>query len=156
MLSSRSPSYVYVYCMCTSIACSRLLLACVFFMYESFTCLLLLYVCVFCVNTRWFLTTFYLVLLGPSWFPRSKRILLWKAEIKCYLWASFHDFWPLLKSTKSDIEKAISAKQIMIWKLFLCKNKHYNVVVLVPNFHLPARSSSFFLAFFLHVNGEPF
>ena len=44
----------------------------------------------------------------------------------------------------------------MIPKLFLCKNKHYIVVVIVPNFHLTARSSSFFLAFLLQVYGEPF
>ena len=36
----------------------------------------------------------------------------------------------------------------MIQKLFLCKNKHYIVIVLKPNFHLYARSFSFFLAFF--------
>ena len=32
----------------------------------------------------------------------------------------------------------------MIWKFFFSKNKHYYVVVLVPNFCLPARSSSIF------------
>merc|ERR1711989_280045 len=72
------------------------------------------------------------------------------------LWASSHDIWSLSKSSKSDIQKAISAKQIMIQKIFLCKNKHYIVVVLVPNYYLSARSSSFFLAFFLLVYGEPF
>ena len=36
----------------------------------------------------------------------------------------------------------------MIQKLFSYKNKHYIFVVLVPNFHLSAWSSSFFLAFF--------
>ena len=36
----------------------------------------------------------------------------------------------------------------MIWKIFFCKNKHYIVAVVVPNFHFSARSSSFFLAFF--------
>ena len=83
-------------------------------------------------------------------------ILLWKAKIKCYLWASFYDIWPLPKSSKLDIQKAISAKQFKFWKIFLCKNKHYIVVVLVPNFHLSARSSSFFFAFFLFVYGELF
>ena len=34
----------------------------------------------------------------------------------------------------------------------LCKDKHYIVVVLVPNFHLSAKPSSFFLLIF----GEPF
>ena len=41
---------------------------------------------------RWFLKRFHLVILEPSWFPRKKRILLWKAKIKCYLWASFYSF----------------------------------------------------------------
>ena len=36
------------------------------------------------------------------------------------------------------------------------KNKHNIGVVHVPSFHLSARSSSFFLAFFLLVYGEPF
>jgi len=56
------------------------------------------------------------------------------------------------KSSKSDIQKAISAKKIIIQKLFFLKSKHYIVVLLVPNFHLSARSSSFFL----HVYGERF
>ena len=40
--------------------------------------------------------------------------------------------------------------------MFLYKNLHYIVVVLVPNFHLSARPFSFFLAFFLLAYGEPF
>ena len=47
-------------------------------------------------------------------------------------------------------------KKIMILKLFLSKNKHYIEVVLVSNFYLSAKSSSIFLASFLHVYGEPF
>ena len=39
---------------------------------------------------------------------------------------------------------------------FFHKKKHYIVVVCVPSFHLSARSSSFFLAFFLHFYGKPF
>jgi len=61
---------------------------------------------------------------------------------------SEHDIWSLSKSSKSDIQKAISAKQIMIWKMFLRKNKHYVVIVLLPYSYLFARSSSFFLHFF--------
>ena len=41
-------------------------------------------------------------------------------------------------------------------KFFFCKNKHHIGVVHVPSFHLSARSSSFFCAFFLHFYGEPF
>ena len=41
-------------------------------------------------------------------------------------------------------------------KFFFCKNKHHIGVVHVPSFHLSARSSSFFRAFFLHFHGEPF
>jgi len=108
------------------------------------------------ISIGWFLKRFYLVFLGSSWFPRKKKILLEKAKTKSYLWASFHDIWSMSKSSKLDIWKAISAKKTMIWKLFLWKNKHYNVVVLVPNFYLSARSSSIFLAFILHVYGEPF
>ena len=43
-----------------------------------------------------------------------------------------------------------------ILKSFLSKNEHYNIVVLVPNYYFPARSSSFLLPFFLRVHGEPF
>ena len=107
-------------------------------------------------NIGWFLQRFHSVVLVSSWFPRKIRILLWKAKTKGYLCVSFQDFWSLSKSSKSDIQKATSAKQIIIWKIFLCKNNHYNVVVLVPDFHLSARSSSFFLAFFLLIYGEPF
>ena len=39
---------------------------------------------------------------------------------------------------------------------FFFKNKHDIGVVHVPSFHLSARSSSFFHAFFLHFYGEPF
>ena len=109
-----------------------------------------------CTYIGWFSKRFHLTFLVPSWFPRKKRILLWKAKTKCYLWASFHDIWYLSKSSKLDIQMAISAKQIMIWKIFLCKNKPYIVVVLVPNLYLSAWSSSFCVAFFLLVYGEPF
>ena len=37
---------------------------------------------------------------------------------------------------------------MIIQNSFLCRKKHFIVVVLLPNFHLAARSSSFFLAFF--------
>ena len=43
-----------------------------------------------------------------SWFSRKKKILLQKAKTKCYLWASFHDIWSSSKSSKLDIQKAIS------------------------------------------------
>ena len=60
------------------------------------------------------------------------------------------------KSSKLDIQRAITAEKLMIQKSFSCKNKHYIVVVLVPNFHLSARPSSFFLASFSHVYEEIF
>ena len=41
-------------------------------------------------------------------------------------------------------------------KFFFYKNKHHIGVVHVPYFHLSARSSSFFNAFFFHFNGKPF
>ena len=44
----------------------------------------------------------------------------------------------------------------MIGKIFFCKNKYHIGVVHVPSFHLSARSSSFFRAFFLHFYGKPF
>ena len=100
------------------------------------------------LSIGWFLKRFHLAFLEPSWFPRKKKILLWIAKTKGYLWPSFHDIQPSSKSPKLDIQMAISAKQIMIWKIFLCKRKHNIGVVLVPNFHLSASSSSFFLAFF--------
>ena len=99
-------------------------------------------------NIGWFLKRFHLAVLVSSRFPREKRILPWKAKTKYYLWASFHDIWLLSKSLELDTQKAISAKKIMIWKSFLCKNRHYIVVVLVLNFHLSARSSSFFFGIF--------
>ena len=108
------------------------------------------------VSIGWFLKRFHFVFLESSWFPRKKMNSLQKAKTKCYLWASFHDIWSLSNLSKLDIQKAISAKKIMIWKSFLCKNKLYIVVVLQPNFYLFARSSSFSLAFFLHVYGELF
>ena len=40
-------------------------------------------------------------------------------------------------------------------KYGVIKNKHFIVVVLVPNF-LSAQSSSFLPAFFLHIHGKPF
>ena len=108
------------------------------------------------ISIGWFLKRFYLVFLGSSWFPRKQKILLEKAKTKSHFWASFHNIWSMSKSSKLDTWKAISAKKITIWKLFLRKNKYYNVVVPIPNFYLPAWSSSFFLAFFLHVYGESF
>ena len=58
------------------------------------------------------------------------------------------------KSSKLGIQKAISAKRIIIWKMFLCKNTYFIDVILVPSFHLSARSSLFFLAFFFLVYGK--
>ena len=55
---------------------------------------------------------FYLVFLVSSRFPKKTRIILWKAKTKYYLLASFHDIWPESKSSKLDIQKAISAKRI--------------------------------------------
>ena len=39
---------------------------------------------------------------------------------------------------------------------FFFKNKHHIGVVHEPNFHLSARSTSFFRAFFVHFYGETF
>ena len=44
----------------------------------------------------------------------------------------------------------------MIGKNFFYKNKYHIGVVHVLSFHLSARSSSFFRAFFLHFYGKPF
>ena len=44
----------------------------------------------------------------------------------------------------------------MIGKKLFCKNKHHIGAVHVLSFHLSARSSSFFRAFFLHFYGKPF
>ena len=41
-------------------------------------------------------------------------------------------------------------------KNIFCKNIYHDVVVLVPNFQLSAKSSSFFCAFFLHFYGVLF
>ena len=43
-----------------------------------------------------------------------------------------------------------------VGKIFFCKNKYHIGVVHVPSFHLSAKSSSFFRAFFLHFYGKPF
>ena len=48
---------------------------------------------------------------------------------------------------------AISAIKINIEKIFFCRKIYHDVVVHVPNFQLPAKSSSFFCAFFLHFYG---
>ena len=51
----------------------------------------------------WFLKRFHLAFLVSSRFRREKTILLWKAKIKSYLWANFHDIWQWSKTSKLDI-----------------------------------------------------
>ena len=60
------------------------------------------------------------------------------------------------KLSKFDIWIAISAIWINVRKIFFRKKKHHNVVLHVPSFQLSARSSSFFLTFFLHFHGTLF
>ena len=102
-------------------------------------------------------------ILGDSWkgsiwcfqnhlsFQGRKKVLLQKAKAEGYHCVSCHDIWSVSRSSKFDIKKALSVKTIMNRTLFLCINKHYIVVVLVPNFYLFARSSLFFRAFFLYI-----
>ena len=73
---------------------------------------------------------------GIGWFLRRFHLLILVSS--CFL-------------RKKKITSSL--KKIMIRKLFMCKNYHYIVVVIVPNIHLSAKSSSFFLAF--HVHWEP-
>ena len=51
---------------------------------------------------------------------------------------------------------AISAIKSNIKKTFFCKKINHDVVVLVPNFQLSAKLSSFFCAFFLYFYGVLF
>ena len=51
---------------------------------------------------------------------------------------------------------AISTEWIKIWKIFFWKNTCRNVVSHVPSFQFSSRSSSFFIAFFLHLCGTTF
>ena len=52
---------------------------------------------------------------------------------------------------------AISARKMLICnQFFFCKNNHYIVIVDVSNFHLSARSSSFFSHFFFNFTGHFF
>ena len=68
----------------------------------------------------------------------------------------FKIFGPYENHKKLDIDIAISARKIKIWNLFFGKKNHHIVVVYVPSFHFSARSSSFFLAVFLHIYGSIF
>ena len=72
------------------------------------------------------------------------------------LWANFGDIWPMSKLSKLHLWMAISAIKSNIRKIFFCKKIYYDIVVQVPNFHLSAKSSSFFCAFFLHFYGVLF
>ena len=45
---------------------------------------------------------------------------------------------------------------IEIWITFVCRNKHYIVIVFVPSFYVSIRSSLFFLVFCLRFSGSIF
>ena len=77
----------------------------------------------------------------------QKEFLPWNTGRKDNLFANFQDIWLSLKSWISDIKYAISTAKIQILNQFFRKKIHYIVVISVPSFDRPARSSSFFLAF---------
>jgi len=78
----------------------------------------------------------------------QKEFLQWNTRTKDYLCANFQDIWLSSKSWILDIKYAISTIKMQILNQFFRKKIHYIVVISVPSFHQPARSSLFFLAFF--------
>ena len=86
----------------------------------------------------------------------QKEFLQWNTRTKDYLCANFQDIWLSSKSWILDIKYAISTIKMQILNQFFCKKIHYIVVICVPSFHQPARSSSFFLAFLFTFRGHFF
>ena len=86
----------------------------------------------------------------------QKEFLQWNTRTKDYLCANFQDIWLSSKSWILDIKYAISTIKMQILNQFFRKKIHYIVVICVPSFHQPARSSSFFLAFCLQFYGTTF
>ena len=80
-------------------------------------------------------------------FKEEKKFTI-ESKDKGYLWASFHDIWLLSKSSKLDIQKAISAKQIMIWKISLCKKNTTLLSYLYQTFIFLQGHLHFFWHFF--------
>ena len=86
-----------------------------------------------------------------------KNFLQWNTRTKNYLCTNFRDIWSTSESWKLDIRYAISARQTQIRNQFFFHTKTNDIIVVcVPSFHLPARSSPFFLAFFRHFHGKLF
>ena len=86
----------------------------------------------------------------------QKEFLQWNTRTKDHLCANFQDIWLSSKSWILDIKYAISTIKMQILNQFFRKKIHYIVVISVPSFHQPARSSSFFLAFCLQFYGTTF
>merc|ERR1712240_725904 len=85
-----------------------------------------------------------------------KEFLQWDTRTKDHLCANFQDIWLSSKSWILDIKYAISTTKMQISNQFFRKKIHNIVVIRVPSFHLPARSSSFFLSFCLQFYGTTF
>ena len=86
----------------------------------------------------------------------KKEFLQWNTRTKNYLCVNFQDIWSSSKSWKFDIKYSISARKMHIWNKRFCKKNPYIVIVDVSNFHLSARSSSFFSHFFFNFTGHFF
>ena len=86
----------------------------------------------------------------------QKKFLQRNTRTKDHLCANFQYIWLSSKSWILDIKYAISTIKMQILNQFFRKKIHYIVVISVPSFHQPARSSSFFLAFCLQFYGTTF
>merc|ERR1712240_558767 len=71
------------------------------------------------------------------------EFLQWNTRTKDHFCANFQDIWLSSKSWISDLKYAISTIKMRILNQFFSKKIHF-IVVSVPSFHQPARSSSFF------------
>ena len=100
----------------------------------------------------------HLVFLESSQFPRREKIYNRKQRQRAISEQVFMIFGHYQNHQNLTFKRLyhLSAKKIMIQKLFLWENKRHIVVVLVPNFYLSGRPSSYFLPFFPHVYGEPY
>ena len=83
----------------------------------------------------------------------QKEFLQWNTRTKDYLCANFQDICLSSKSWIYGIKYAISTIKMQILNQFFRKKI---VVIRVPSFHQPVRSSSFFLAFCLKFYGTTF
>ena len=74
--------------------------------------------------------------------------------VQCHHWIK--DIWLSSKSRIWDIKYAISTIRMQILNQLFRKKIHYILIISVPSFHQPARSSSFFVAFCLQLYGKLF